>query len=288
LNEPSNPRLALAARLRDSSPDIEMRDSADLLDRMRMIQDPYSLAQLRRAIAITGRGLMEAMRAVRPGLTTREVKEIADFVYRLNGATLGFSTSVAAGRQEIPVYGSAREESEAREGSASIRPGDIVWFDTGAAYNRYSADIQRQVPADGRFTPEQRKLYEIVLNVQKTVIANVKPGARWQELHDLAVRMLRDAGGLDKSYTYGIGHFIGMEVHDHGDYVGPLTPGMVLAIEQGAVVNGLRIAFEDDVLVTEAGHEWLTRFIPIEVAEIETLKTEQPLFDAMKLLVRPQ
>lgn len=288
LNEPSNPRLAVATRLRDASPDVEMRDSGDLLDRMRMIQDPYSLAQLRRAIAITGRGLMEAMRAARPGLTTREVMEVADFVYRLNGASLGFPTGVSSGRQGIPIYGSAREEREAREGSTPIRAGDLVWFDTGAAYNRYSADIQRQVPADGRFTPEQRKLYEIVLNVQKAVISNVKPGALWQDLHDQAVRMLRDAGGLDTSYTYGIGHFIGMEVHDHGDYVGPLMPGMVIAIEQGAIADGLRVAFEDDVLVTGTGHEWLTRFIPIEIDEVEKLKTEAPLFDAMKLLVRPQ
>ena len=287
LNEPSNPRMALVSRLQEASPEIEMRDSADLLDEMRMIQDPYSLAQLRRAIAITGRGLMEAMRAAKPGLTTREVMEIADFVYRLNGASLGFGTGVQAGLQGLPVYATSREEHEAREGSQLIRAGDLVWFDTGAAYRRYSADIQRLVPATGTFTAEQRKLYEIVANVQKTVIANVKPGAHWQELHDLAVKMLADAGGLDKSYTYGIGHFIGMEVHDHGDYVGPLKPGMVIAIEQGAILNGLRVAFEDDVLVTDKGYEWLTRFIPIDVAEIERLKTEAPLFDATKLLVRP-
>ena len=78
-----------------------------------------------------------------------------------------------------------------------------------------------------------------------------------------------DAGGWDESYTYGIGHFIGMEVHEHGDYVGPLMPGMVLAIEQGAVVDGTRVAFEDDVLVTRDGYEWLTRFIPIEIDEVE-------------------
>ena len=91
----------------------------------------------------------------------------------------------------------------------------------------------------------------------------------WNLLH--LARMLKDAGGWDESYTYGIGHFIGMEVHEHGDYVGPLMPGMVLAIEQGAVVNGTRVAFEDDVLVTNNGHEWLTRFIPIEIDEVEAL-----------------
>jgi len=168
-----------------------------------------------------------------------------------------------------------------------IRDGDMVWFDTGAAYRFYSADIQRQIPANGRFSPEQRQLYDIVANVQKTVISRLRPGVTWNELHEVAVTMLRDAGGLDQSYTYGIGHFIGMDVHDHGDYVRPLRPGMVIAIEQGAVRNGLRIAFEDDVLVTERGHEWLTRFIPIDIAELEKLKTEPPAFDPLKLLVRP-
>lgn len=288
LNEPSNPRMGLVTRLQEASPEIEMRDAADILDRLRMIQDAYSLAQLRRAIEITGKGLMEAMRMARPGLTTKEVMEYADFIYRLNGARLGFPTGVLAGQQRAEVHATAREEMEAREGSILIRPGDIVWFDTGAEYNRHSADIQRQVPADGTFTPAQRAFYEIVLDVQKTVISRVRPGATWWELHDLAMEMLADAGGYDKTYTYGIGHFIGMEVHDHGDYVGPLQPGMVITIEQGAVTpDGLRIAFEDDVLVTETGHEWLTRFIPIEADEIEKLKTEPPLFDLGRLLVRP-
>ena len=116
-----------------------------------------------------------------------------------------------------------------------------------------------------------------MLNVQKAVIGAVRPGVTWQELHDLAVSMLRDAGGWDESYTYGIGHYIGLEVHEHGDYTEPLVPGMVLAIEQGAIVNGTRVAFEDDVLVTEDGHEWLTSFVPIEIDEVEALPRQAPL-----------
>lgn len=288
LNEPSNPRMDVVQRLREASPEVEMRDSADLLDRMRMIQDEYSLTQLRRAIEITGKGLGEVMKIVRPGMTTREAVETLDYVYRLNGATLGFHTGVASGPQGLPIYATARAEMEEREGSRVIRAGDLVWFDTGAAYNFHSADIQRQVPADKTFTPEQRKLYEIVLNVQKSVIASIKPGVRWQDLHDMAVRMLAEAGGLDQSYTYGIGHFIGMDVHDHGNYGEPLQPGMVMAIEQGAILNGLRVAFEDDVLVTATGHEWLTKFIPHEVADIERLRQQPAYFDPLGLLVRPR
>ena len=102
----------------------------------------------------------------------------------------------------------------------------------------------------------------------------------WWELHNLAVQMLRDAGGYDRYYTYGIGHFLGMEVHDEGDYEQPLQPGMVLTIEQGvAPPDGPRVALEDDVLVTEDGHDWLTRFIPIERSELEAMKAQPSSFD---------
>lgn len=287
LNEPANPRFDLAQRLRDASPEIEMRDASEILDDERMIHDEYGVAQLRQAIRITGLGLMEGMRVARPGVTTKEVMELIDFVYRYNGAQLGFPTGVSSGPAGLPIYATAREEHDARAGSFAIRAGELVHVDTGAEVNHYSADIQRNVPADGTFTKEQKKIYQVVLDVQKAVIERIRPGVKWWDLHNLAVKMLREAGGWDKSYTYGIGHFIGMEVHDHGDYFVPLQPGMVLSIEQGAIVNGTRVAFEDDVLVTETGYEWLSRFIPIEIAEVEKLRTEPPMFDPARLLLKP-
>ncbi len=278
LNEPANPRLAFLDRLKKATSEIVFRDAGDLLDPMRMVLDDFALKNLRRAIEITGKGLMEGMKASRPGLTTLEVMETVDYIYRLHGAGLGFHTGVAlASNLDAPLrWESTREEEAARKGDARIRPGMLVHFDTGAEFNHYSADVQRTVPADGQFTSEQRRIYEVVLNVQKAVIDRVRPGVTWQVLHDLAVSMLREAGGWDESYTYGIGHFIGMEVHEHGDYLAPFEPGMVLAIEQGAIVDGTRVAFEDDILVTEDGHEWLTRFIPIEIDEVEALMEAPP------------
>jgi len=278
LAEPATPRLAFVERLRAATSELELRDAGDLLDPMRMVLDDFALKNVRRAIEITGQGLMEGMKAARPGLTTRQVMETVDYVYRLHGADLGFPTGVAlASRLDQPLrWETTAEEEAARKGDARIGEGDLVHFDTGARMNHYSADVQRTVPSGERFTDAERRIYEGVLAVQKAVIAAVRPGVTWQELHDLAVTMLREAGGWDESYTYGIGHYIGMEVHEHGDYVEPLVPGMVLAIEQGAVVDGIRVAFEDDVLVTEDGHEWLTRFIPIEVDEVEALR-RQPL-----------
>jgi Xaa-Pro aminopeptidase len=276
LNEPPNPRLAFVDRLRAATSELDLRDAGDLLDPMRMVLDDFAMKNLMRAIEITGEGLIEGMKVARPGLTTRQVMETVDYVYRLHGADLGFPTGVAlaSNLNEELRWESTREEEAARKGDARIGEGVLVHFDTGARMNHYSADIQRTVPANGTFTDEQRRVYQVVLDVQKAVIAAVRPGVTWQELHDLAVAMLRDAGDWDESYTYGIGHFIGMEVHEHGDYVAPLEPGMVLAIEQGAVVDGTRVAFEDDVLVTEDGHEWLTRFIPIELDEVEALRRE--------------
>jgi len=286
LNEPANPRLAFMERLREATSELDVRDAGDLLDPMRMVLDDFAMKNLRRAIEITGKGLMEGMKVTRPGLTTLQVMQTVDYVYRLHGAQLGFHTgvSLASHLNEALRWESTQEEEAARKGDARIGEGMLVHFDTGAEVNHYTADIQRTVPAGEGFTPEQRRIYETVLEVQKAVIEAVRPGATWQELHELAVSMLRDAGGWDESYTYGIGHFIGMEVHEHGDYLEPLRPGMVLAIEQGAVVDGTRVAFEDDILVTEDGHEWLTRFIPIELEEVEALRREPPLIEPEVLL----
>jgi Xaa-Pro aminopeptidase len=194
LGMPEPGRLEAFDRFRRFSPEMELRDGADVLDRVRMLQDAYALASLRRAVAITGEGIVEAFRAVRPGMTELEVMEIMDFVYRYRGAYLGFPTSV----RRYPPDGLPPRESipegfiqyQARSGQDLIQAADMLHTDTGAAFNHFSADIQRNMPADGTFDDAQRRLYQIALDVQKTVIQNVRPGVTWWELHRLAERML--------------------------------------------------------------------------------------------------
>jgi Xaa-Pro aminopeptidase len=288
LNEPANPRLDFVDRMRAATSELDVRDAGDIIDPLRMVLDDFAMIQMRRAVEITGKGLIEGMKLARPGLTTEQVMQTVDYVYRLNGAGLGFSTGVSpASNLNMVIRFESTEEEEAvlRGTDVPIEPGSLVHFDTGATMNHYSADAQRTVPADGTFTDEQRHIYQVVLDVQKTVIENIRPGATWHELHDIAMTMLRDAGGWDESYTYGIGHFLGLDVHEQGDYTIPLEPGMVMAIEQGVIVDGTRVAFEDDVLVTEDGHEWLTRFIPIEIDEVEALMREAPLSDPSRLIL---
>jgi len=285
LGMPEPPRLEFFERMRRFSSELEMRDSADILDPVRMLHDAYDLACIRRAVQITGEGIVEGLRAAKPGRTETQIMEIMDFVYRYRGATLGFPTEVQ--ETPLPPAPPAKEIPEGfidfvpRSQAVFIRPGGVVHVDTGASFRDHSADIQRHVPVDGQFTDEQRRLYEIALNVQKTVISRIKPGVYWWELHNLAVQMLRDAGGYDKYYTYGIGHFIGMEVHDEGDYEQPLQPGMAMAIEQGVMPpGGTRIAFEDDVIVTDTGHDWISQNIPMELSDVEHMAREKSRFES--------
>ena len=283
LPEPS--RLELFERFRRFSPEIELRDAADVLDPVRMLHDSWGLANLRRAAAITHEGVVEGLSLAQPGMIEAEVMEIVDFVFRYRGATLGFPTSVSrqppGGRPPAPHIPEGWIQYVSRSGAEAFTPADMLHIDTGAAFNHYSADVQRTIPIDGTFDDTQRHLYEIALSVQKAVIESVRPGVTWWELHNLADSMLREAGDYDEYWTYGIGHFVGMDVHDEGDYLQPLQPGMVLAIEQGvAPPNSARAALEDDVLVTEDGYEWLTRSIPIEVDEVEALALRTSNFEA--------
>jgi Xaa-Pro aminopeptidase len=282
---PEPPRLAFFDRLKRFSAELDLRDSADIMDPIRMLHDAYDLACIRRAVDITGEGIIEGLRAAKAGMTEAQIMEIMDFVYRYRGGYLGFPTGVTritkTGRRQARQVPEGFIQFVARSTESRFEPGDLVHVDTGASFQHHSADLQRVVPVDGTFTPEQRRLYQIALDVQKAVIAQIKPGAKWWDLHNLAVKMLHDSGGYDEYYKYGIGHFIGMEVHDEGDYDQPLQPGMALSIEQGVEPpNGPRMAFEDDVIVTDTGHEWLSEKLPIEIADVEAMVKESSAFEA--------
>jgi Xaa-Pro aminopeptidase len=271
--------LAFFDRLKRFSPEMDLRDAADVLDPIRMFHDALALASIRRAVAITGDGIKEGFRAAKPGRTESEIMEIIDFVYRFNGADLGFPTEVVRYPPSGPRHKAEQPEGfilyRSRSSGDTIRAGDVIHTDTGAEYNYFSADIQRNIPVDGAFSQKQREIYQIALKVQKTVIDSIRPGVTWSQLHRLAERMLKEAGGYDRYYSYGIGHFIGMEVHDEGDYPQPLQAGMALTIEQGVFPpNGPHAAFEDDVIVTPTGHEWVSRTIPIEIRDVEALAKE--------------
>lgn len=155
LNEPPPPRLAFMDRIRATTSEVVFKDAGDIIDPLRMVLDPFARANMERSIAITRMGLMEGMKFAKPGLSTLQVMQTVDYVYRFHGATLGFATGVAlaSNMNEELKWESAAAEEAARKGDAMIKPGMLVHFDTGAAMNHYSSDVQRTVPVDGKFTP---------------------------------------------------------------------------------------------------------------------------------------
>ena len=147
--------------------------------------------------------------------------------------------------------------------------GELILIDYGASYAGYASDVTRTLPASGIFTPEQRELYQIVLDANLAAMKAVRPGATMSEIHNAALEIISEAGHKD-DFIHGIGHQLGIEVHDVMPD-GPLVAGMVLTIEPGIYLpeRGVGVRIEDDVLVTDTGCVDLTAAIPKRVKDIE-------------------
>jgi Xaa-Pro aminopeptidase len=252
------------------------RDILDLggaLAGLRLVKDSVELVRLRRAIEITAEAQRAAMRAAGPGMREYELEAVVEYVFRSRGAErVGFPSIVGSGPNSVILhYDENRRRMEAS---------DLVVVDVGAEYGYYTADITRTFPVSGKFTPRQRAIYELVLATQQAVIDSVRPGVTIWELERIARRYMREhsgdlcgGAGCDKYFRHGLSHWLGMDVHDVGDYGTPLKPGMVLTIEPGIYLGeeGLGVRIEDDVLVTREGHEVLSAGAPRTVEEIESL-----------------
>jgi Xaa-Pro aminopeptidase len=245
---------------------------------LRVVKDSLEIARLRRAIDITAAAQREAMRAAEPGMHEYELEAIVEYVFRSFGAErVGFPTIVGSGPNSVILhYDRNRRETEA---------GDLVVIDAGAEYGYYTADVTRTFPVSGKFTPRQRDIYELVLATQRAAIAAVRPGATVWELERVARRYMRENSGelcgeatCDRYFVHGLSHWLGMDVHDVGDYTRPLEPGMVLTIEPGIYLpdEELGVRIEDDVLVTDSGNEVLSAAAPKSVVEVESLMAERP------------
>jgi Xaa-Pro aminopeptidase len=280
---------------RGKRPPRAIVDPRAVLHELRLHKRPEELVALRRAAAISSDAHVAAMAAGRPGVGEHELEALIDYTFRRHGcAGPGYSSIVGAGANATILH--------YVDNDATIADGDLVLVDAGGEYDHYTADITRTFPASGRFSPSQRRLYEAVLAVQLSAIAMCRPGVTIDEIHDHCVRGLTTAmidlglltGTVDERiadqafkrfYMHGTSHWLGMDVHDVGAYTQggkarPLAPGMVLTVEPGlyvavdaadvpAELRGLGVRIEDDVLITEDGHEVLTAACPKHVADVE-------------------
>jgi Xaa-Pro aminopeptidase len=244
-------------------------DVSEALAAMRLRKDATEVALLRRAIDITATALCEAMRSAEPGLAEFQLEALIEYVFRREGAVRsGFPSIVGSGPNSCVLHYS-------RNGRL-MKAGDLVVCDVGAEFGRYSADVTRTFPVSGRFTDEQRKVYEAVLAAQEAGFRAVRPGATVRDVHLAAYRSLAEKGYAEH-FPHGTSHWLGLDVHDVGDYDTPLEPGMVLTVEPGVYLGSkeLGVRIEDVVLVTEDGCELLSVGVPRGVAEIEALMREK-------------
>jgi Xaa-Pro aminopeptidase len=268
-----------------------------LIHEMRLIKSPAEIEVMRRAAQISAEAHRRAMEACRPGLTEYQIEaELMREFIRHGARAPAYPPIVGGGANACILHYT--------ENSSDLRAGDLLLIDAGGEYDYYASDITRTFPVSGAFSPEQRAVYDLVLSAQQAAIDEVRPGNRWNQPHEAAVRVLTqgmlDLGWLEgeletliadesyrRFYMHRTGHWLGMDVHDVGDYKvdgewRTLAPGMVLTVEPGLYIPAgsegvperfwnIGVRIEDDVLVTAAGHEVLTRDAPKTIAEIEAL-----------------
>ena len=274
----------------------EIRDVRKLLDEMRLIKDETELATMRRAASISAAAHRRAMQAARGGRFEYEIEAELLHEFRSRGAQAPAYTSIVAGGANACVLHYVAND-------AQLRDGDLLLIDAGCELDGYASDITRTFPVGGRFSGPQRELYELVLAAQAAAIGEVRPGRVWQDPHDAAVKVLvqgfvdlglcqgsvdgvLESGDYRRFYMHRTGHWLGMDVHDCGDYKRDgqwraLAPGMVLTVEPGCYVRpgegvperfwNIGIRIEDDAVVTAAGCEIITAEVPKTVADIERL-----------------
>lgn len=277
---------------------LPVHDADELIAELRVIKTDMDLLNHRMACEISSLVHAELMKATRPGMNEREIEGL--FMYQImkrGAARPGYNTIVAGGANACTLHYVFNDQT--------LKSGDLLLIDAGAEYNYFTGDITRTFPVNGKFTAAQAEVYEGVLKIQKTVIDAVRPGAVFQDLQDLAASLLTDlmlqlglfegrkediiaANKHRKYYPHGVSHFLGMDVHDAGQYRSRdgqnrvLEPGMVLTVEPGLYIpaddtaaperfRGIGIRIEDNILVTANGNDNLTKACPREIAEIEAL-----------------
>jgi Xaa-Pro aminopeptidase len=259
---------ARVTALRGQFPYYEMKDVAPALDRLRMIKSPREIEILKYNGRISAEALKRAMQASGPGKYEYELEAEAKYWLVKNGFQGdAYPAIVGSG----PMGNQWHYEDNGRQ----MKGGELVVMDYAGAIDYMTMDITRTWPVSGTFTDAQLKAYECVLETQKAIIAAIKPGVTRATVQSIAEGIYKKHG-FDPRYAY-TGHYVGMSVHDVGDWELPFEPGMVMAIEPIIDVPGLHIRIEDSVLVTPTGAEILSPGVPKEVEEvIALLKQRKP------------
>lgn len=268
--------LKIAQEIQNKLPFLNVKDIAKKISELRTIKDEEEINNIKKAIEITKEGIMNLITNSKPGMYEYELEAYFDFTLRKKGVKdFAFKPIVASGKNSTILHYSSN--------NSQTQEGDLVLLDLGAQYNYYSGDISRTFPINGKFTERQKEIYSIVLFTMKKVESSAKPGTTLFELNEIAKKSLSEGckkiglitseEELQKYYFHSVSHFLGLDTHDVGNKHIQLKPGMVITNEPGLYIEeeeiGIRI--EDDLLITEGGCENLSKDIPKEIEEIESL-----------------
>jgi Xaa-Pro aminopeptidase len=257
---------------------------------LRELKQPEEMVLMRKSISMSCEGHMEMMRALQPGMSEYQVQAVGEYVFKIRGAENTGYPSICGGSENSTVlhYESNRK---------TLAAGDLILLDMGAEYHGYSADVTRTLPVSGKFTNEQKIIYELVLKAQDSAFSKCKPGNEFKDPHRAAVSVIKeglkelgiisDPEEYRNYFMHGTSHYLGLDVHDLGSY-GMLKEGSVLTVEPGIYISSgskcdpkwwnIGIRIEDDVLITSEGYENLSIQCPSSVAEVEKMMNEAPLF----------
>jgi len=279
-----------------AKPPHEFVALSHLLHDLRLYKSRSEVRVMRKSAKIAAEAHVRAMRATKPGMNEHEVEAELLHEFRRHGAVPSYEPIVGGGANACVLH--------YRANNAPLRDGDLLLIDAGAEYQCYASDITRTFPVNGRFSPEQRAIYEIVLAAQRAAIDEVRPGRSFDAYHEAAVRVITRGlikiglleGSLEKNlrehayrtfYMHKTGHWLGLDVHDVGDYridgqFRLLEPGMVVTVEPGIYIapdlkrvparwRGIGVRIEDDVVVTRGEPMILTDSVPRDADAIEAL-----------------
>ena len=262
---------------------VQFADPTPILARMRMIKKPEEIELIKKAVSITTKAHKQVMMSCEPGMYEYELQAVAEYIFTKLGAEYpAFPSIVGSGENSVILHYSSNRKK--------INDGDLIVVDIGAEYHNYCADVTRTIPANGRFSPEQREIYEIVLKAQEETIKLVRPGVSFIDLQFKArdviaeglikLGIIKDKSDVTKYFMHGVTHHLGLDVHDIG-IPGNLEPGMVITIEPGIYIPAgsdcdpkywnIGVRIEDDVLVTKDGYVVLSADAPKTIEEIERL-----------------
>jgi Xaa-Pro aminopeptidase len=283
-NYPSESSVAIEPQ----ATNLNTEDLQQIMNDLRGIKTPDEIKLLRKAVNISCVGQVEVMKAMKPGMSEREVQGIHEFVFKKYQAEYeGYPSIVGAGNNGCILHYIDNYKP-------SIESDEMMLMDLGAEYHGYTADVTRTIPVDGKFSPEEKAIYDLVYVAQDSAIKMCKPGVTFQELGMIARTIinqgLTELGITDAPtdrhlyYPHGLSHHIGLDVHDHGNY-NELAENMVITIEPGIYIPsgsdcdekwwGIAVRIEDDILITRDGFELLSAYAPRTSAAIEEMMSRQ-------------